>query len=109
MRTVLFKAIGPGFMGPRIVWFEQKNVHGRPLYYRNSILIDIIILADIISKLLLADEPTGDLDSKTSQEIFDILKTLNEKDGVIIVVVTHDEKLGLQAKRVIHLQDGKVV
>jgi ABC-type lipoprotein export system ATPase subunit len=60
-------------------------------------------------KLLLADEPTGDLDSKTSQEIFDILKTLNEKDGVTIVVVTHDEKLGQQAKRVIHLQDGKIV
>ena len=60
-------------------------------------------------KLLLADEPTGDLDSKTSQEIFDLLKELNANDNVTIVIVTHDEKLGEQTKRVIRLQDGKIV
>ena len=60
-------------------------------------------------KLLLADEPTGDLDSKTSLEIFTLLKTLNENEDVTIVIVTHDENLGAQAKRVIRLKDGKIV
>jgi ABC-type lipoprotein export system ATPase subunit len=60
-------------------------------------------------KFLLADEPTGHLDTENSQEIFDIFKQLNWEKGLTIIVATHDTELGLQAKRVIYLQDGKIV
>lgn len=60
-------------------------------------------------KLLLADEPTGNLDSKSSQEIFDIFKQLNQEEGLTIVVTTHNPKLGSEAKRIITLQDGRII
>ncbi|MBN1392236.1 MAG: ABC transporter ATP-binding protein [Sedimentisphaerales bacterium] len=60
-------------------------------------------------KFLLADEPTGHLDTENSQEIFDIFKQLNQEKGLTIIVATHDTELGLQSKRVIYLQDGKIV
>ena len=58
---------------------------------------------------LLADEPTGNLDSKTGREIMDILKTTNQKYNQTILLVTHDEKIALQASRIITLRDGKIV
>ncbi|MBN2482827.1 MAG: ABC transporter ATP-binding protein [Candidatus Omnitrophica bacterium] len=60
-------------------------------------------------QLLLADEPTGNLDTKSAQEIFSIFKKLNEEDGLTIIVATHNPKLGLQASRTIFLQDGKII
>ena len=59
-------------------------------------------------KLLLADEPTGNLDSKNSQEIFSLFSQLNKDEGQTIVVTTHDENLGGLAKRTIRLKDGKI-
>jgi len=59
-------------------------------------------------KLLLADEPTGNLDSRASQEVFDLFKQLNEKEGLAVVVVTHNPELGNQAGRVIKLKDGRL-
>jgi putative ABC transport system ATP-binding protein len=60
-------------------------------------------------KFLLADEPTGHLDTENSQEIFNIFKQLNQEKGLTIIVATHDTELGSQAKRTIYLQDGKIV
>jgi putative ABC transport system ATP-binding protein len=60
-------------------------------------------------KLLFADEPTGNLDTKSGQQIFDTLKELNQKEGLTIVVTTHNPKLGSQAKRIIYLKDGRIV
>jgi putative ABC transport system ATP-binding protein len=60
-------------------------------------------------KLLLADEPTGNLDTKSSQEIFDVFTQLNKEDGLTIAVTTHNPRLGAQASRTIHLQDGRIV
>ncbi|MFH1201504.1 MAG: ABC transporter ATP-binding protein [Candidatus Omnitrophota bacterium] len=60
-------------------------------------------------KLLLADEPTGNLDTKSGQEIFDIFKDLNQNDGLTIVVTTHNNKLGSQAGRIVYLKDGRIV
>lgn len=59
--------------------------------------------------ILLADEPTGAMDSAVSQEIMDLLKFLNKNDSVTIVMVTHDEKLANQAKRKIEMLDGRIV
>lgn len=58
--------------------------------------------------LLLADEPTGELDARTGAEIVALFERLN-RDGTTIVVVTHDAELGRAARRVIHMKDGQVV
>ena len=58
---------------------------------------------------ILADEPTGNLDSKTSREILDILKYANRKYNQTILLVTHDENIALQAGRIITIGDGKIV
>lgn len=59
-------------------------------------------------KLLLADEPTGNLDTKSSQEIIDIFKQLNKEHNLTIFVVTHNPKFGSQTKKIIYLQDGRI-
>lgn len=58
---------------------------------------------------ILADEPTGNLDSRTGMEIMDILKHANQKYNQTILLVTHDEKIALQAGRIITIGDGKIV
>ncbi len=58
---------------------------------------------------ILADEPTGNLDSKTSGEIMDVLKMANQKYNQTILLVTHDEKVALMADRIITIGDGKIV
>lgn len=59
--------------------------------------------------ILLADEPTGNLDTKTSHEIMDILCTLNRKQGVTIILVTHEPDIAAYADRVVTMRDGKIV
>lgn len=59
-------------------------------------------------KLILADEPTGNLDSKTSKMIFELLRGLSQSQGVTIIIVTHDLALARQTERVFRLQDGKL-
>lgn len=59
-------------------------------------------------RLILADEPTGNLDTHTSDEVFNLLKSLNEQRGITFVLVTHNEKLSLQADRLIKMVDGAI-
>lgn len=59
--------------------------------------------------LLLADEPTGNLDSKNSAEIIRMLRKSNQDLGQTILIVTHDERIALQADRVIEMMDGKII
>ena len=59
--------------------------------------------------IILADEPTGNLDSKASEEIMDILKISNEKYKQTIIMITHDLELAKEADRIIKLEDGKIV
>lgn len=61
------------------------------------------------ASLILADEPTGALDSKTGQEIMNLLIKMNSEENKTILLVTHDEKIAAQAKRIIKLEDGKII
>ncbi len=58
--------------------------------------------------VVLADEPTGNLDSKNSQEIVELLKLSNKKYNQTLIIVTHDENIALQAQRIIAIEDGKI-
>lgn len=58
--------------------------------------------------VVLADEPTGNLDSKNSREIVELLKLSNKKYGQTLIVITHDESIALQADRIITINDGKI-
>lgn len=58
--------------------------------------------------VMLADEPTGNLDSKNSHEIVELLKLSNKKYGQTLIVITHDDSIALQADRIITINDGKI-
>ncbi len=74
---------------------QQRVAIARSLIYRPTII--------------LADEPTGNLDRKNSTEIIDILKFFNKQLNQTVLLITHDEKVALKAKRIITLVDGKIV
>lgn len=59
--------------------------------------------------VILADEPTGNLDSKNSQNVMELFKLSNRKYKQTIIIITHDEEIALQADRIIHIDDGRVV
>ena len=58
--------------------------------------------------VMLADEPTGNLDSKNSQEIVELLRLSNQKYGQTLIIITHDENIALQADRIIAIEDGRL-
>jgi len=58
--------------------------------------------------IILADEPTGNLDSKTSREIMELFARLNQDEGITVVLVTHDREMAEYARRIIHLRDGQI-
>lgn len=58
--------------------------------------------------IMLADEPTGNLDSKNSREIIDLLRLSNKKYDQTLIIITHDENIALQADRIITIEDGKI-
>mgnify|MGYP000448816795 FL=1 len=59
--------------------------------------------------LMLADEPTGNLDSKASEEIISLLRLSNKKYNQTVIIITHDEKIALEADRIITIDDGKII
>jgi lipoprotein-releasing system ATP-binding protein len=58
--------------------------------------------------LVLADEPTGNLDTHTSEEVFSLLRDLNKQKGITFIVVTHNERLAAQADRILKMVDGRI-
>lgn len=70
----------------------------------------VAIARGIVNKapILMADEPTGNLDSKTSAEIMELFKKINEKEGTTILLVTHEPDIAAYAKRVVHFKDGMI-
>jgi putative ABC transport system ATP-binding protein len=59
-------------------------------------------------KLILADEPTGNLDTKTSDDIMRVFETLNRNEGITVIIVTHEPDVAAYAKRLIQIVDGRV-
>ena len=59
--------------------------------------------------IILADEPTGNLDSQSSEEIMDLLKLANKQYNQTLIIITHDDKIALQADRIITIGDGKII
>lgn len=60
-------------------------------------------------KLILADEPTGNLDTKTGDGIMKLLRELNKEEGITIIIVTHEPDIASRAKRQIRIVDGKIL
>ena len=58
---------------------------------------------------MLADEPTGNLDSENSREIISLLRRFNKQSNQTVIIITHDERIALSADRVIAIEDGKIV
>ena len=58
--------------------------------------------------LLLADEPTGNLDTKNTKEIISLLRKFNEENNQTVIIITHDDRIALAADRVITIEDGQI-
>ncbi|NVM05061.1 MAG: ABC transporter ATP-binding protein [Candidatus Helarchaeota archaeon] len=87
---------------------ERKDHHPKELSGGEQQRVAIARALINQPKVVFADEPTGNLDSKTGDEIISLLKRLNEDENVTIIVVTHDESLIKFADRVIYLRDGQI-
>lgn len=88
-----------------------KRIHHYPSKLSGGEKQRVAIARALINnpKIILADEPTGQLDSKTGKEIISLLKNLNKEKKITIILVTHDELLLPFVKRIIRLKDGKII
>ncbi len=87
-----------------------ERVHHRPLEMSGGEQQRVAIARAIVNNpsIVLADEPTGNLDTKTGAAIMELLLRLNRERGLTLILVTHDPGIGAQAQRIIRLRDGRV-
>ena len=94
---------------------KMINLGHRENYYPNQLSggqQQRVAIARALSnnpKVIFADEPTGNLDSKNSREVMDILKELNEKEGITIIMVTHEKEYTKYATKVVKMKDGEII
>ncbi len=94
---------------------DTLNLHGREQHLPNQLSggqqqrVSIGRALMNAPAVVLADEPTGNLDSKNSQDIIELLKESNRKYNQTLIIITHDENIALQANRIISIEDGKIV
>lgn len=89
--------------------YEKRNSFPNKISGGQQQRVAILRALIMEPKLILADEPTGNLDSKTGSEIMNLLKELNEKEKITIAVVTHEADIAAYGKRIIRVRDGQVV
>jgi putative ABC transport system ATP-binding protein len=87
---------------------ERKDHRARELSGGESQRVAIARAIINSPKVIFADEPTGNLDSKTGKDIMGLMKSLNEEKGTTVVLVTHNEEMREFASRTIHMRDGKI-
>ena len=88
--------------------YEKRNTFPNKISGGQQQRVAILRALIMEPKLILADEPTGNLDSKTGKEIMGLLKELNEKERITIAVVTHESDIAAYGKRFIKVKDGKI-
>jgi len=89
--------------------FEKKDSFPNKISGGQQQRVAILRALIMDPKLILADEPTGNLDSRTGKEIMELLKLLNEKENMTIVVVTHEVEVAAYGKRVVDVRDGRII
>ncbi len=89
----------------------QEKIHNLPANLSGGQQQRVAIARALATKpsIILADEPTGNLDSKTSQEVMILLKQMSEKFNQTIVMITHNESIAQTADRIIRIEDGRIV
>ena len=87
------------------------KIHNKPTQLSGGQQQRVAIARALVNnpKILFADEPTGALDSKTSEEIMNLIKKLRKEQDLTVIMVTHDEKIAHEADRIIHFKDGKII